>query len=257
MSLDKTEALVLRLYPFSETSLVVHALTPDCGRVHALAKGARRARTRGGEYLDLLVRAELVLLRSPTAALATLTAYTVLETFPAIRTDLRRLYPAYFLDELLHEVSRENEPNPALYAAGIDGLDALDRAPVEALPAALLAFEARFLEASGYLPELRRCVHCRRDPGPSEAIGFSPRRGGLLCASCGAEDPARLRAERGALLTLSSLIGIRGEPLYRVRLPARTVPELRRLLSAYYEHVFERRLRTARFLGEAGNGLDP
>ncbi|MBI3843184.1 MAG: DNA repair protein RecO [Planctomycetes bacterium] len=248
MSLEKTEAVVLRLFEFSETSLVVHLLTRDLGRVHAIAKGARRAKPRGGEYLDLLVRAEVVLLRRSTAALATITDFAVRENYPTVRSSTQRLNAAYFLDELVHEVSRENEPNELLYAAAIEGLEGLEHGPAESIAATLLAFEARFLAAAGYLPELRRCVRCRRDPAPAERIGFSSRLGGLLCSRCFAEDPGFQAADRGALITLSSLLSIHGEALGRVRLPARTVAELRRLLDGYYEFVFERRLRTARFL---------
>jgi DNA repair protein RecO (recombination protein O) len=248
MALEKSDAIVLRLYEFSETSWVVHLLTRELGRVHALAKGARRARPRGGEHLDLLARAEVVLLRKPTAALATLTEYAVRDNFPAIRSSLPRLHAAYFLGELVHEVSRENERNEALYAAAVDGLAGLERAPREAIEATLLGFEARFLAAAGYWPEVRRCVHCRREPAADERIGFSAKRGGILCSRCLGEDPAYQRADRGSLVVLASLAAIRGDALDRVRLPARTFAEVRRVLDPYYEYVFERPLRTARFL---------
>ncbi len=255
MSYEKTDAIVLRLYEFSETSLVAHLFTREFGRVSALAKGARRARARTIDYMDLLVHAEVVLMRRPTATLATLTDFAVKESYSRIRTDLRRLYAAYLLDELVSEVSHENERNDALYAAAISGLESFDRVPPSAITAALFSFEARFLSAAGFLPELKRCVHCGREP--KGRAGWSPRRGGLLCADCLGQDPSHITADRGALLALSSLRSLRGEALDRVRLAPDMVQELRRLLDAFYLYVFERPLKTSRFLAggsEVGAG---
>ncbi|MDB4538630.1 recombination protein O N-terminal domain-containing protein, partial [bacterium] len=44
--------LLLRRTPFGETSLVVHVLTPDHGRVELMAKGAHRPRSRFFGVLD-------------------------------------------------------------------------------------------------------------------------------------------------------------------------------------------------------------
>ena len=42
MSLEKTDAIVIRLVDFSETSCVVTLFSRDYGKIAALAKGARR-----------------------------------------------------------------------------------------------------------------------------------------------------------------------------------------------------------------------
>ena len=38
----RTQALVLRAYEYGETSQILHLFTRDEGRVHGIAKGARR-----------------------------------------------------------------------------------------------------------------------------------------------------------------------------------------------------------------------
>ncbi|SVC52518.1 uncharacterized protein METZ01_LOCUS305372, partial [marine metagenome] len=37
--------MVLRVFPLTETSLVVHWLSPEAGRIGTVAKGARRAKS--------------------------------------------------------------------------------------------------------------------------------------------------------------------------------------------------------------------
>jgi recombinational DNA repair protein (RecF pathway) len=39
---ESATGLVLRIRPLTETSLIVHWLTPDLGRLATVAKGARR-----------------------------------------------------------------------------------------------------------------------------------------------------------------------------------------------------------------------
>ena len=42
---ERTTGLILSLFPLTETSLVVHWLSPDMGRIGTVAKGARRPKS--------------------------------------------------------------------------------------------------------------------------------------------------------------------------------------------------------------------
>src|SRR4051812_37745759 len=57
----KTEAVVLRSIRFGEADRVLHLYTADRGRVGAVAKGARRLKSRLGGRLEPLTRVRLVL----------------------------------------------------------------------------------------------------------------------------------------------------------------------------------------------------
>ena len=46
MAIVQDRALLLKRYPFSESSLVAHLCTREHGRVHVLAKGAYRPTSR-------------------------------------------------------------------------------------------------------------------------------------------------------------------------------------------------------------------
>jgi len=59
MSIERSRGVVLRIRPLTETSLIVHWLTADCGRLATVAKGARRAKSPFRGKLDLFYEAEL------------------------------------------------------------------------------------------------------------------------------------------------------------------------------------------------------
>ena len=48
----RTEAIILRSLRFSEADWILHLYTPHRGRIAAIAKGARRARSRFGARLE-------------------------------------------------------------------------------------------------------------------------------------------------------------------------------------------------------------
>ena len=58
MNDQKTDALVIRLADFSNTSRVVTFFTRDFGKVSAIAKGGKRLKGPFESALDLLARAD-------------------------------------------------------------------------------------------------------------------------------------------------------------------------------------------------------
>ena len=57
----KTQAVVLRSIRFGEADRILHLYTPHRGRVGAIAKGARRPRSRFGGRLEPFFRLDLML----------------------------------------------------------------------------------------------------------------------------------------------------------------------------------------------------
>ena len=57
----KTEAVVLRSMRYGEADRILHLYTPGRGRVGAIAKGVRRARSRFGGRLEPYFRLHMVL----------------------------------------------------------------------------------------------------------------------------------------------------------------------------------------------------
>src|ERR671912_2779882 len=97
---EKAEALVLRVVEFSETSSVVTLFTREFGKIHGLAKGARRPKGPFESALDLLSVVRLMVIRKSSDALDLLTEARLEQRFRAAGRDLARLYAAYYVAEL-------------------------------------------------------------------------------------------------------------------------------------------------------------
>src|SRR5512139_17835 len=91
---ERTSGLILRTYPLTETSLIVHWLTPAMGRLATVAKGARRPKSPFRGKLDLFYEADFSFNRSRRSELHNLREVTVRETHSVLRQDLACLQQA-------------------------------------------------------------------------------------------------------------------------------------------------------------------
>ena len=99
MTLEKTDAIVIRLVDFSETSCVVTLFSRHFGKIAALAKGARRPKGPFDSALDLLTVCRIVFLHKSSDALDLLTEAKMVRRFRSASRSLPHLYAAYYIAE--------------------------------------------------------------------------------------------------------------------------------------------------------------
>lgn len=183
MSLEKSPAIVLRVYPWSETSLVANIYTREFGKLSVLAKGARRRKSPFEAALDLLSICRVVFIAKSADALDILTEAKLQRRFRAGSWDLLRLYCGYYTAELLDRCTDKGERQPELFDLTEATLTALEADALEPR-AVMLRFELQLLRILGSLPNLRQCVQCGREVEDSQWMIFSALAGGILCSQC-------------------------------------------------------------------------
>lgn len=179
-----TEAVVLRSLRFAEADRILHLYAADRGRLGAIAKGARKTRSRFGGRLEPLSHVELVL-HDGRGELVTVTGASLVHSHAAVRGDSYRLAVGLIGAEAVLRLFPEQERNERVFTALTRFLDTLD--DVEAIAARPdldpvgLSFQLKLLWLAGYLPHTEGCADCGRAVA---TVGFSPRAGGAVCADC-------------------------------------------------------------------------
>ena len=84
----QTEAIVLHGFDYRETSRIVRLATRDAGVVSAIARGAKRPRSRFGQGLDLFTSGVAHLSINPMRDLHSLTAFDPAARYTAVRAQL-------------------------------------------------------------------------------------------------------------------------------------------------------------------------
>lgn len=189
----KTDALVLYSRTLGEADRLITLLAWERGKIAAVARGARKVKSRLAAGVDLFTYGHYQLHRGRSLDL--ITGQEVKEHFTTFRENAA-LYPyGLFLSEITDRLIRSEEPCPEPCALLLEGWRLLCD---EALPDRMLlcrAFELKMMDLAGFCPYLQGCLLC----GTPEAFYFSPRQGGLLCCECAGGDAVKLSAGTVAL----------------------------------------------------------
>src|SRR6185369_459791 len=144
---ESTTGLILRARPLTETSLIIHWLTPGLGRIATVAKGARRAKSPFAGKLDLFYLADFSFSRSRRSDLHTLREASLRETHAAIRTEILKLQQAAYATNFIEQATETETPLPAIYELLREFLGCLCRE--NTAPQLVFAFELKLLRELG------------------------------------------------------------------------------------------------------------
>ena len=176
----KSDAIVLRSIRYGEADRIVHLYTPGRGRLAAIAKGARRARSRFGARLEPFTHIRMVL-REGRGDLFTITAVDTIAVHRALRDHAATLDAAARACDAVARLFETTEAHPDVFRLLANELALLDSDPSQARAANGLAFRLKLLLAAGIVPQLGSCASC----GELEHLrGFSAAAGGVVCTSC-------------------------------------------------------------------------
>ena len=199
----KYEAIVLRSIRYGEADRILHLYTPSHGRIGAIAKGARRARSRFGARLEPFFHIRVVL-HEGRGELYTVTGADTVAVHRALRDHAATLDAAARACDAVSRLFETTEAHPEVFRLLANELSLLNADASQARPANGLAFRLKLLLAAGILPQLGSCAAC----GEAEHLrGFSAAAGGVVCNSC-----------EGAAFALADesyrfLVGALGAPL--------------------------------------------
>jgi DNA repair protein RecO (recombination protein O) len=157
---ERATGFVLRTYPLTETSLIVHWLTAEAGRIATVAKGARRPKSAFRGLLDLFYHCDFSFTRSRRSELHNLREVRLRDPHEALRTELGWLRQAAYGATLIVQATESDTPLPEMFELFRQLLEALPRHPPEALT--LFTFELVLLQELGLMPDL---ATARLSPG--------------------------------------------------------------------------------------------
>jgi DNA repair protein RecO (recombination protein O) len=237
----KTEAVVLRSMRYGEADRILHLYTPDRGRVSAIAKGVRRARSRFGGRLEPFFRLRIEL-HEGRSELLTVTGAQTVDGHARLRGDAHALDAAARACDAVGRLFETSEPHPGVFNLLCRKLSLLDEQVVgfersSTGRAAALAFRLKLLLAAGLAPQLGACVVCGEH---EHLVGFSGAAGGVVCGAC---EAASFPLEEQAYRFMAEALG---RPLQQA--PEASEPALgqvERAISATLEHHAHVRLMPA------------
>jgi len=159
MALRESEAIVLRTYPLREADLLVTLFTRAEGKVHGVARSAKKSKRRFGGALEPLTYVRVFYDVREGQELARLDACEVLASPLASEMSYQRAVALGHIAELLDELLPDREANDAIFRLALSVLQVLT-GPEVWMP--VTYFDLWLTRLVGFLPELTECIVCGR-----------------------------------------------------------------------------------------------
>ncbi|HET6466642.1 MAG TPA: DNA repair protein RecO [Nitrospiria bacterium] len=235
MSLFETEAIILNGLRLGEADKLVTLLTARKGKVKAVAKGARRLRSRFGAVLEPFTYCNVILFEKKPTVLMRISQADILRPFMKIREDLDRIHAASRMAQIVSAILPEGEANPKIFSlllAGLGGVEKSDR-----LEWLVRIFEIRCLKHAGYQARLDRCLICHREID-SKPVYFSPKNGGTLCGPCARTISDPLQPVSPGTVSLLRLVGrMNWSGLFRLKATPKMLQEVKSVNDAHLAFI--------------------
>jgi DNA repair protein RecO (recombination protein O) len=245
----QADAIVLRRLDYGEADRIVTLLTREYGKLAAIAKGARRGKSRVSGSLDLFARSNMMLAKGRN--LDVVAQVERRSDARHIAGDVQRTAYACLVTEVVDKVLEDRHPVDEIFDLVVRTLTNLNI--VERSPRADAAwFLMRMLDVLGYQPQLQDCPGCGATL-PEAAGWFSPLLGGVLCAGCGAHDQAGSPVSVNALKVLRLMAVGQAELYDRLRLSVELLHEIEQALEAQLEYHLDRHLKSLDFIRSIRN----
>ena len=241
-----TDAIVLARFDLGEADRVLTLITPEHGKLKAIAKGVRRPSSRLGGSLEPFAELNIALARGRTFDVVT--EVRVGRAWLRLRDRLESAATAWYLAELADRSLEERHAAEPLYALIHRAYELLDAGMAPGRVARW--YEMHLADELGQRPEVDRCVECDRMLEPTESYRWVPPLGGVLCARCPGPPAAHTGLGLEALKLLKAYQRLDVEAIAGLRLPEATEREVEAAMREFMRIALEREPRSLAFLDE-------
>jgi len=240
----RAEAIVLRHANWGEADRILTLYTREQGKLRAIAKGARKIRSRKAGHLEPFTHVTLQLAKSRD--LPIITQVETVDPYLPLGEDLTRTGYASYVLELIDRFTYEQEGgNPALFDLLTDTLARL--CSTAEVWGVIRHYEMRLLDFLGFRPHLFECANCRAVIQPVNQF-FSPSVGGVICPNCGGGLPGLWLVSVDVLKFMRHFQRSKYEESARAKVPITVQKAVETLMQAYFTYLLERGLNTPGFI---------
>lgn len=246
MPLVKTSAIILNSRRWGDADRIVTCYTLRFGKIRAIARGARRMKSRLGGSIEPFMLCQMDLFEKPGDSMYRISQVAMQESFVAFREDLTLMTAAARIVNLVSAVVAEGDPDSRMFEA----LEQALRSLVESRDPGLtvLLFQIRVLGVTGFKPQTQHCASCGRKP-PEVAPQFSAAAGGLVCDVCARRQAAEcIPLSRGSVAFLQQALQLTSVLVSRLNAVGQVRSEVETAIESYVTVVTGRRLHSSAFL---------
>lgn len=182
--ITKTDAIILRISDYSNTSQIITCLTKKYGKVTLSAKGVHRYKTFNNGQYNLFCEVEILYYNKSSNNIHILKEITTLKTRSHIKTNWRAAVVASYFADIVAKISLPYHNQENIYELLDESLEQLNTNLYPSVKT-IFIFEFKLLATLGLAPSLEKCSYCGKNLEDINTTNyFSVRNGGIICKNC-------------------------------------------------------------------------
>jgi len=199
MSANQTEAFVVHLYDYSETSRIIQFLTAHRGKMSCIAKGVHRKNNPWSFSLDRLNRVEIFYTWKSTREVQTLTEVNLIDSYPELKRDIKKQVLASLILETAFSMTETEQKVLKTYTQVCKAFEHISNSGISSEHAVFLTccHLWQILIHNGIEPQLHICVRCGK---PLKEVRHFSLQGGVVCDNCKSDITLNSEEVRGLQL---------------------------------------------------------
>ena len=241
----QTEAIIIKKTKHGEADRILTLLTLDLGKIHAVAKGVRRPKSKLSGHLELLTYTNVSFARGHN--LDTIIGSQTINAFLPLKNDLDLISYGLYIAELTDQFTAEHMENADIFRLLVATLERLCQTNNKEIT--LRYFEMQLLNTTGYRPELQQCVACHKPLEPVTNY-FNAASGGMLCPICSQSQTFLFPLSVNALKVLRLLQNGDYETAIKLKLTSQLAGELQEVIRRYIKYILEREVKSVAWLDD-------
>jgi DNA repair protein RecO (recombination protein O) len=242
MSLEQSEAFILRTFNVGEQDKIVIFFSKDKGIVKGIAKGARKFGNRFGSSLEPLSHVKIFYYEKEHKDLVIISNCDLLDSYFELQEDLDRGFTLSYFSELVEEFSPSHSKDELLFRLLSSILLSLKTGgDIDFLGA---YFEAWIIKLNGFLPSFKTCRKCRKRIIDSSWL--SPKKEGVYCDQCSPQKKEEIPPELGRFI---EWVKKNPPPKHEdLPFPGEKLKAIRKILQGIITYHMEKEPKSLRFL---------
>ncbi len=234
MAVIKTEAILLKSIPFSNSSNIIHFYTKEHGKIAVIAKGSRRMKSPFRGFLEPLTLVEIIYLFKQTREIQTLSKIENIEIYLRNNKTLVTTVYATAIIECLDKFIRDIQPDESIFQLTVQSLRFIDRHP-DLNGHILVYFLLQLIENIGFKIDFHNCPECHH---PIIDAYYHFNKGRLICAQCSQNNKSSQYFSKETLEYLNSIVQIADETeLVKINLQINPEKIIKFLVSYLSYHI--------------------
>ncbi|MBA2124479.1 DNA repair protein RecO [bacterium Unc6] len=209
--IKKATGIVIKYYPFKETSRIATILTKESGKIRAVAKGYHRKKSNFGSTLEPLTCINFVFYENPKKDYFLISQADIIKRYENIRNNYEKLICGSIILDMTDKALHLGQGG--FYDITNNTILSLEK--YNNLFGICVGYQIKLLSLCGFAPKLKNCIRCGKTT--EVKAGFSPAGGGTVCENCLSYFKDIIYVPVGAFALLNSLLRMDYQQIQRIK----------------------------------------